>query len=890
MRCDRYLKFIAKGVGYGWLFFVVMAWFCTQKEPVATLQEIHGVRVLDARLSLSLMLEDPEIVTPIGIAVDAEDRVYVLESHTHLPPKDYAGPSFDRIKRFADTNGDGQWDEVLVFADSITEGLNLAISPEGELHVITSREVWVLYDRDADGISEERRLLVGLEKPYQVYAHAAMLSITFDASGNMYLGRGNTGSAHWVLAGSDGSKVSGYGDGGNIVRADADGSKLEIFSTGYWNPFDLKFDSYGRLLVADNDPDSRGPNRLVHAVEGSDFGYKSLFGGSGIHPYLAWNGELPGTLPYAVPLGEAPSGLLNTNLTTFPSDYRDQFLCSIWEESRIVRTRFAEAGLSVTGDTEVVVEGGTDFRPVAFAADSKGNVYFTDWVMRYYPNHGKGRVWKLSAIDSSHSLAPETAYSPVHEHASVTKWNALREGEVGAALLKEALQSKDAFERHAAILALGKPKLQAVLQEVRYDQHPAVRMGALLAMRRFPSGDGMESAKTFLTDPDPEIRRAALIWVGEQGFTPLSPHIRSALSGPGFSVELFETYLETVKMLQPDFIIAYQAIAKPNAKQLPRALPQGFLSDFISATDIPGEWRSAALTFLENPSEHRELLVRLLSEEEDFSRIIDLIRIIVHLTGPKVADALAALAFNPEMDSEVRAEALWALDRQPYTEWQEVIALLYSSEEAIATEAARFLRFRANDPEVKQAMVGVLEDGSSCESEGLRQQLMLALYEDTGKRPTPADIPAWQALLDGNGDVSRGRRVFYSTVASCAACHAHVGIGGDLGPDLSHVGKSKDRRGLLSSLLLPSQEVSPEWQGWYIIMQDGKRYEGRQIDVGDNDIKLYTQQVGFISVDKKDVKDYGLVEASLMPEGLLDRLTDQDIMDLLAFLENNKDE
>ncbi|MCC5938102.1 MAG: c-type cytochrome [Lunatimonas sp.] len=888
MDFDRNLKFIAKGVGCGWLFFAAIVWSCTQEEPVTPIQEIHGVRVLDSRLSLSRMLEDPDIVTPIGIAVDAEDRVYVLESHTHLPPNDYAGPSFDRIKRFADTNGDGQWDELLVFADSITEGLNLAISPAGELHVITSREVWVLYDRDGDGISEERRLLVGLERPEQVYAHAAMLSIAFDASGHMYLGRGNTGSAHWVLAGSDGSKVSGYGDGGNIVRADADGSNLEIFSTGYWNPFDLKFDSYGRLMVADNDPDSRGPNRLVHAVEGSDFGYKSLFGGSGIHPYLSWNGELPGTLPYAVALGEAPSGLLNTNLTAFPDDFKDQLLCSIWEESRVVRINLADHGMSVRGEVEVVLEGGVDFRPVAFAADSKGNVYFTDWVMRYYPNHGKGRVWKLSANDHSHPLVPEEAYQAPRAHPSQAKWMALREGDVSPSVLEAALRSWDAFERHAAVLALGMTKFQTHLQAALTSPNALERLGALLAKRRMPSEDGVTLARSFLSDPDPDIRTAALIWVGEEGFSGLSADIARALSGPGFSVDLFETYLETVKMLQPAFLQAYQQISKPNAKQLPRALPQGFLSDLIADADTPTEWKSAALALLENPLDHRDVLVRLLSEEEDAARMIDLIRTLARSTDPVVADVFADLAFDPGMDTEVRAEALWALGRQSYTEWQNVISLLQSSEEAIAIEAARFLRFRSNDPATKQAMVRVLEDGSSCDSEGLRQQLMLSLYQDRGKRPESSDLAAWQALLDGQGDVFRGRRVFYSAAATCAGCHAYAGLGGDLGPDLSHVGQSKDRRGLLSSLLLPSQEVSPEWQGWFITTKDGKRYEGRQIDVGDSDIKLYTQHAGFISVLKSEVLDYGLVDQSLMPEGLLDQLTDQDIMDLLAFLESEK--
>ena len=43
---------------------------------------------------------------------------------------------------------------------------------------------------------------------------------------------------------------------------------------GSGNPFDLAFDGTGRLLAIDNDPDSRGPNRLIDVVEEGDYGYK----------------------------------------------------------------------------------------------------------------------------------------------------------------------------------------------------------------------------------------------------------------------------------------------------------------------------------------------------------------------------------------------------------------------------------------------------------------------------------------------------------------------------------------------------------------------------------------------------------------------------------------
>lgn len=149
--------------------------------------------VRDERLALSLFAAAPDIVTPIGIAIDARDRLFVLESHTHTPPPGYAGPRGDRVKLFEDADGDGRPERVAVFAEGLEDGMNLAFSPDGVLHAVTSRAVWALHDRDGDGVSEARTRLVHLAEPGQVYDHAALLGITFAPDGWMYLSRGNTG-------------------------------------------------------------------------------------------------------------------------------------------------------------------------------------------------------------------------------------------------------------------------------------------------------------------------------------------------------------------------------------------------------------------------------------------------------------------------------------------------------------------------------------------------------------------------------------------------------------------------------------------------------------------------------------------------------------------------
>ena len=82
-------------------------------------------RLTDERLELKLFAADPDIVTPIGMAIDDRDRIFVIESHTHLPPEDYAGPESDRIKLFVDENNDGKPDRISIFADGIQEAVDV---------------------------------------------------------------------------------------------------------------------------------------------------------------------------------------------------------------------------------------------------------------------------------------------------------------------------------------------------------------------------------------------------------------------------------------------------------------------------------------------------------------------------------------------------------------------------------------------------------------------------------------------------------------------------------------------------------------------------------------------------------------------------------------------
>ena len=81
----------------------------------------------------------------------------------------------------------------------------------------------------------------------------------------------------------------------SVARGHADGRKPRRVATGFWNPFGICRDIFGRIFAVDNDPDSRPPCRLLHVVAEGDYGYRFRNGRRGLHPFTAWDGVPQGT-------------------------------------------------------------------------------------------------------------------------------------------------------------------------------------------------------------------------------------------------------------------------------------------------------------------------------------------------------------------------------------------------------------------------------------------------------------------------------------------------------------------------------------------------------------------------------------------------------------------
>lgn len=895
-----------------------------------TVSEPWYPHLADDRLQITLYAEHPDIVTPIGAAVDARGRLYVIESHTHNPPAEYDGPKGDLIKVFEGERPDGRAARISVFAKDLFQAQSLAFSPGGELYVVCTRGLYILHDRDDDGRSEDRTRILTIE-PYETRAnpHGQMQGIAFSSDGWVYVGRGAHVGGAYTWVGADGTRLPGGYDGGDIVRIREDGTQLERVATGFWNPFALTFDREGRLLAIDNDPDARGPNRLLHIIRGGDYGYRTGYGGYGLHPYQAWEGDLPGTLPMIAGVGEAPTGVIDTGRARLPADYKDSILVAVWGEHnlslyrtspagssiRAIREVFLEgehhAGEGVGGETPMVVSGvrppaseareSLPFRPSGLATGPDGSIFVSDWMMIDYTTHEHGRIWKVTARDGVETVKPRAAFAPPEPSPAVARLNSLNTLDAAEdyEVLRRAFADEDPFIRAAAIATAAKPVfLDAVVRDLEHEQE-RVRLGSLLALRRADAPDcptctvieNREALiRSCLEDSSPQVVQMAMIWAGEKVTRSVIRDVDQASAIPNLNKRLFETWLATMQILRHEGLEELYA-DHAAANRINRNLRPEFIERLALDERRPPLLRALALRWLsevDKPAVHAHVL--RLARGGDQLLQIEALRLLAASSRPDAVETLRGVAFDRSQQPAVRAEALLSLAERPDPS---LLSLLDDPVPSVRLEAARALHAIRDDPDVRDGLtkkLAAIRDDPG--TTGLVSQLEFTLGRESLARPD--SVEAWQELLATGGDIEAGRRVFFSPRATCNTCHIAEGRGAALGtgfstmpfaPDLSVIGRSANRQRLIESIIAPSNDIAPEMQGWAVTRKSGEVLTGRQIDQPSCCIELIMFDGKGHQIPREEVASWRAMDVSLMPQGLPGALAVEELRDLVAYLE-----
>jgi putative membrane-bound dehydrogenase-like protein len=924
-------------------------------------------KVVDPRLKIELFAAEPDIVTPTGIAVDAKGRVLAVESHTHFRPKGYQGPPADRIRMFEDTDGDGRADRITTFFEGTTWTMNVGVHPDGSVYVATRGEVFRLRDTDGDGRADERTPIVHLETLGD-YPHNGLSGFAFGFDGWLYFGLGENKGAEFKLIGADGSMASEL-EGGQVYRCQSDGTRLEMVAFGFWNPFHLALDACGRLFAVDNDPDSLPPCRLMHIVAGGNYGYRYRNGRKGVHPFTAWNGELPGTLPMVAGTGEAPSGVLAYESDHLPRDYVGQLLSTSWGDHRIERFALEPRGASFRSIGVPIVTGDENFRPVGIALAPDGSLYISDWVSKSYEVHGKGRIWRLASVQPPKAVRPtapaeaiRAAHRPLREQAarqlaadpaaghgvleklaagdpsesiralavaallSAKEFDAaervassdpspgvrtaairgLDESRIGPAFLDaqqpaearaEAMRRArdpklaeslwqnvshpDAFVAQAARQGLG--RLHAAGLKLDPAGHKATeRLACLLILRETRDPQGRASLPGFLADADPDVRFAAIQWIGEERLSEFRTGLDRSLAAGAATSRLFAGYLAALERL--DGMVRKADDEWAGEQYIVRALED---------PTTPAEVRRWALRML-RPDHPLLSLERLRSwvEEGDPYLKLEAVRTLRDCRHPHRGELLAEIASSVQYPPILRAEAVAGISGDDPATRALLVRLAAEDEPAIRDEALRSLRgCSLNDAE--RTALARLSRNTPQTSELVQRVLEPAAAV---ARPEADDSAGWMKLIlgpDGRlaGDAAAGERIFFhQKSAGCSHCHQVTGRGARVGPELTASAGALPLDRLIESIVRPGKEIAPHFASWLIVTTSGKSLLGMLVKEEATGEQTYADAKGeLIRLTPADIEMRKPQNTSIMPDGLPQLLTVQEFRDLLVYLQTQQD-
>ena len=821
----------------------------------------------DPRIIVELIADAPQIVTPTGIGVDDRGRVLVIESHTHFRPKEYKGPERDRVLMFE--IGPNTKAKRTIFYEGLLMGMDLAISKDGWVYLAERSRILRARDTNNDGKADKVENVIVM-KTTGVYPHNGLSGLCFDQNGDLVFGLGENLGHPYTMIGRDGLAIKGAkGIGGGVFRCTERGDNLEQLARGFWNPFGMCVDPWGRIFAVENDPGSSPPCRLLHVVPGGDYGYQYQHGRRGIHPFLAWDGELTGTLPMIHGTGEAPCEVIHFNSPMFPNKYRGELLSTSWGDHRIERYRLKRRGTSVTAIMQPLVQGDDSFRPVGLAMAPDGSLFVSDWGSSSYNLNHKGRLWRISCRRDE---KPKPLMPPPYVMQDRKRLQNLREadGKEALPMLLDKAQDNDRFVQSAALYGL-RHHVDALQEMPLKNLSTGKRIAALHALKESRRPKGIQRISVFLADPQPAVRFEAARWIADYQLKQFRPAIENELRKGNYDYHLFRAYVATLDAL--------------DERKNPDRVNEAFALPLLKNADITDALRAHVLRYL--PDGHKaltqsQLASWLKSKEKTLQH--EVVWKLRHFTDDATAKTMRTVALNEKREIQLRLSAVAAMGLGETPDTNSLIKIATGKIASLRDESLRSLIGAPLEADDKQQLSKLASQHKTAAPE---IQRLLGQPFNQG-RPDPVDTTAWLKHLDNlpeKADAASGERIFFNQkIALCSRCHQVGERGTRVGPDLTVIGRRSNPLRLLESILQPSKEVAPYMRPWTITMEDDSVHTGIAMRRGGN-AEVYLGLDGKeIRLDKRKIKAKSEGRISMMPKGLALTLTDRELRDLLAFL------
>ena len=879
-----------------------------------------------------------QVLRPVNACFDDQGRLYVTDSSgsSQAPAEQAADPRW-RVVRLEDTDHDGVFDKSTVFADHLPM-LQGILWHQGVVYIGGTPAIWKLIDKDGDGHADERVEWWNVGRP-STHCGNEVHGPYGGPDGFIYWTKG----AFEPIAWTNGITGQAHLDrGAHIFRARPDGSQMDSIMTGGMdNPVEVAFTADGECLFTSTFIDFSQPefrDGLAHAIYGGVYGKLN----SNIED-RAVKRTSPEVLHPFVQFGAAaPSGLCRYTLDSFGPGYRDNFFASLFNKHKITRHQLRRTGATFAAETtDFLATEDSDFHPTDVLQDPDGSLIVADtggWYKLCCPT---SQLWKPDVLGCLYRVkrmgAPiatakstPTAHDVIVHQGSTANW---QERIVAAA--------GEPFAVHSIIEALIRTASASELREGLKQPAIPVKRAALIALSELDGSDlKLEDVIPYLSASQAELSATAEWVLRRRSDWSAALAAWAKLEFPSWAKA---GKVDQVKPLLPLFthdtlgqdLIAESARNPAYPLSLRHAAFEAMGSSGLKET--PASWRSAVSQTLVAPGAGSEA-----AANSDYHALLSAaLRVANQIKETKGQESRMAgfreLAADSKAPLDLRLQSLAsrpsgsALSADEFqmarTHLQsEVAPPLRSASVRTLTRAGLSVdqlgdladTLKEVGPLELNPLVGVYENQtesavgarliaalknakarSSLRADLLKaclaklpmdvrkegEALLAQLVPDNSKQVERIDSLLAE-LKPLHTDIRRGQGVFNSTKAACVQCHRIGYAGGDLGPNLTAVGEVRTVRDLLEAVVYPSASLVRSYEPVVITTRDGELHTGIVRDESDLQVRLVTGPGAEQRLAKSDIIEQRPSAVSIMPAGLDEQLTRQELGDLVAFLKN----
>lgn len=955
-------------------------------SPLTPSQEQATFRFADEALTIGLIAAEPEVLSPVAIAFDADRRLFVAEM------LDYPNAqTWGQIRLLEDRDGDGRYERATVFADKLPFP-NGVLPWRGGVLVTAAPDIWYLSDTNGDGRADDRRVLfTGFGLGNQ---QLRVNGLTWGLDNWIY---GANGRSEGEIRRPEDSPGKAISIRGHDFRFRPDTGEFEAIAGR--SQFGLARDDWGNRFLSWNTIPIRHevlPERYLNR-----------------NPHLAATELIadimePGDTGRVFPLAPPPltfndESVKNFNALAGLTIYRGGALGEEYRGNAFVgesllnlvhRRALEPNGITFVArrqerEKEFLASSDPWFHPVNFAPGPDGALYIVDFYRKFveHPDWVRGaarsevpwrtgaehgriwRVWNSRAPVSNRriSLSRASADELVEHLRNDNGWwrdaaqRLLVERQERAAipaLEKLAREASSPLSRLHALYTLDGLRAltpDAVLTALQ-DSQPGIREHAVRLSERFLTGPNEVSPRhledkvkqntevvsavlSLADDTNSRVRFQVALSAGEisgdarlEALTQIARrdfadrwHALAVLSSVGPKAWPF---LKKLLEHEPGWLNAptsgQSRFLDQAARLVGASQSETELNECLTRLTQPPTAKSASghLAMLagladglaRTPRSLRELVshppASLKNQIEALSMLVDAAARRATSSQEKIPDRMDAIRILARSTPESSGKALLELlQPQHPADLQSAAArgLAELDDEALAkTTFARWSQYTAatrwrvlaaapRSTAMTATLADLLERGNLSPVEleaSVRQSLLktpngslMRRFQElltTAVAPDRQEVLArFQPALKMEGDRPRGAVVFAKT---CSVCHIVEGRGRHVGPDLSGIA-SRPKEALLADILDPSRQVSPDFINYSLTTIDGKLLTGFIASETAASVTLRRAGEPDDTVLRSQIKELRAEGKSLMPEGLEQGLTAQDIADLLSFLQ-----